>query len=90
MSFYPSDSDDEKALVDHIKYLFASSEISRGDLFLKRIDYDRQLKKEIAKYIEKAIENMALVRLAELLRRHGPEIREALRGEISGSGRSPR
>jgi hypothetical protein len=68
---YPSDKDDEVLLV---KYLKDCSEISLDNIFLTRLDYDRKLQKDILTLVEKAIENMAFLRLVEILRRH-PELR---------------
>ena len=71
MSFYPSNKDDEALLA---RFLLTCSQMSLGDFFLKRLDHDRQLRKDLARLIDLLIENMAMVRLAEFLRDHRDEI----------------
>lgn len=71
MGFYPNDKDDEVLLV---RFLTECSPLSLDNLLIKRLDYDQQLRKEIVEKIDRAILNMAIVRLVEILRDH-PELR---------------
>ena len=70
-SFYPSDKEDEALLA---KFTRTCSKMSLEDFFLRRLNRDDELRKQIAALIEQRINNMALVLRAQWLRDH-PELR---------------
>lgn len=56
----------------HLRFLRECSRISLGDFFLHRLAMDQQLRKSIGegmcRLLNEAIDNAALIRLAEILR----------------------
>lgn len=69
--FYPDDKQDEARL---IAFAQGCSGLSLDSLFLKRLEFDQQLRKQIAALIDQAVSNLLIVRWAQFLRDH-PELR---------------
>ncbi len=72
---------DEQALV---KFLSTSSQKSLSGFFLRRLEHDQQLRRDILQLIDQAIDNMAMVRLADFLRDNREAIRENIRTDALG------
>lgn len=65
------------APIDHLailEFLRDCSNTSLGDFFIARLNRDANMRKELHSLLDRMVENMAVVHLANFIRDHRPEL----------------
>jgi len=75
----PCNKDNEARIIELLSFYWQCSTISLDNVFLKRLDYEQKLSKDMSRLHQERAENLGWLFLIEVLRRHREKIVAAMR-----------